>query len=72
MNMFARLLGYFAPLSDGPSVRDHRTANIAAAKQLVQAERDYWNAFYKRATTQEERWTAIDEIERLDCLERRT
>lgn len=51
---------------DGAAKR--REANDAYAAQLVQAERDYWNAYYKRATTNEERWTAIDELERLDAL----
>jgi hypothetical protein len=45
-------------------------ANRAQERALLQAERDYWDAFYKRATTQEERWQAIDELERLDAIER--
>ncbi len=75
MSIAAAIRNYFAPMR--LNAREHRQANreVAeanrkAAAQLVQAERDYWNAYYRKATTQEERWTAIEELERLDILDR--
>lgn len=75
MSIAERIRGYFLPLTF--SAREQRQqnrtvaeANAAAAKALVQAERDYWNAYYAKATTQEERWTAIEELDRLNVLER--
>jgi hypothetical protein len=75
MSLSERIRSYFLPLTF--SAREQRSqnrtvaeANKAAAAALVQAERDYWSAYYKRATTQEERWQAAEELERLDALER--
>lgn len=75
MSIVARIRDYLLPLnfSAREARIENRTvaeANKAAAAALVQAERDYWTAYYKRATTDSERWTAIDELERLNVLER--
>lgn len=73
----ARLLNYFLPVDSGPPLRDHRAearacaeANRKAAAQLVQAERDYWDAYHAKAVTQVERDRALDQLNRLDCMER--
>lgn len=50
--------------------RQRYEANRAQTNALIQAERDYWNAFMAKAATHAEREQAMDELERLDVLER--
>jgi hypothetical protein len=74
--MLARLFGYFMPVDTGPPLRDHRAearecaeANRQAASQLLQAERDYWSAYYRRATSDDGRAKASYELEQLALFE---
>lgn len=47
-------------------------ANRAQEAALIKAERDYWNAAFASAATQEERDRALDELEALRILETAT
>jgi hypothetical protein len=45
-------------------------ANRAQEQVLIDEERKYWNGYLSKATTKDARDKALDELSRLDVLER--
>lgn len=68
MNIVARILNAISPVD--PRVMECRQANVAQARLLVQAERDYWEAYMRKAATHADREYAMDHIWQLNRLER--
>lgn len=67
MGLLARISNYLAPLNH--SAREHRAANRIYARELIQAERDYWRGRIMKAVTRAELDEARRELDHLDTLE---
>jgi hypothetical protein len=63
-----KMIGAILPLD--PRVKACREANIAQARQLLRAERDYWEGYMAKATTHGDREYAMDHLDRLRVLEK--